>query len=68
MGQFHFFLLLLITLNLIFPQITASSFDHRYSVGDNVPLFANIVGPLNNPRLVICVFLISFTLICKNAM
>ncbi|MFS7908061.1 putative nonaspanin (TM9SF) [Helianthus anomalus] len=49
MGQFRFFLLLLITLNLNFPQITASSFDHRYSVGDNVPLFANIVGPLNNP-------------------
>ncbi|KAF5823277.1 putative nonaspanin (TM9SF) [Helianthus annuus] len=49
MGQFRFFLLLLITLNLIFPQITASSFDHRYSVGDNVPLCANIVGPLNNP-------------------
>ncbi|XP_076911675.1 transmembrane 9 superfamily member 5-like [Bidens hawaiensis] len=43
------FILLLVTLNLIFPQITASSFDHRYSVGDNVPLFANIVGPLNNP-------------------
>ncbi|KAI3826389.1 hypothetical protein L1987_00437 [Smallanthus sonchifolius] len=45
----RFFLLLLLTLNLVFPPITASSFDHRYSVGDNVPLFANIVGPLNNP-------------------
>ncbi|KAJ9558959.1 LOW QUALITY PROTEIN: hypothetical protein OSB04_013573, partial [Centaurea solstitialis] len=43
-------LLLSITLDLFFPQITASSFDHhRYNVGDNVPLFANIVGPLNNP-------------------
>ncbi|KAL8204778.1 hypothetical protein R6Q57_010401 [Mikania cordata] len=45
----RFFLLQLITLNLVFSPITASSFDHRYNVGDNVPLFANIVGPLNNP-------------------
>ncbi|KAI3780177.1 hypothetical protein L2E82_10148 [Cichorium intybus] len=28
----------------------SSSVDHRYNVGDVVPLFANIVGPLNNPN------------------
>ncbi|KAB1227197.1 putative phagocytic receptor 1b [Morella rubra] len=28
---------------------TASPYDHRYNVGDAVPLFANKVGPLNNP-------------------
>ncbi|KAI7727155.1 hypothetical protein M8C21_029990 [Ambrosia artemisiifolia] len=49
MDQVPFFLLILITLNLVSTPIIASSFDHRYSVGDNVPLFANIVGPLNNP-------------------
>lgn len=54
-----FFLLLLTTLDLFVSPITASSFDHRYNVGDTVPLFVNIVGPLNNPRLVIAVFKIS---------
>ncbi|KAL7617505.1 transmembrane 9 superfamily member 5 [Lactuca sativa] len=44
-----FFLLLLTTLDLFVSPITASSFDHRYNVGDTVPLFVNIVGPLNNP-------------------
>uniref|UniRef100_A0A251TRS8 Uncharacterized protein n=1 Tax=Helianthus annuus TaxID=4232 RepID=A0A251TRS8_HELAN len=52
MGQICFFLLLLIILNLIFPQNTTSSFDHRYSVGDNALLFSNIIGPLNNPGLI----------------
>lgn len=28
----------------------ASPEDHRYNVGDPVPLFANRVGPLHNPR------------------
>ncbi|KVI00070.1 Nonaspanin (TM9SF) [Cynara cardunculus var. scolymus] len=41
--------LLSIALDLLVSPITASSYDHRYNVGDNVPLFANIVGPLNNP-------------------
>ncbi|XP_057974782.1 transmembrane 9 superfamily member 5-like [Malania oleifera] len=32
-----------------FPWATLSSEDHRYNVGDDVPLFVNKVGPLNNP-------------------
>ncbi|KAH7561235.1 hypothetical protein ACOSQ2_016349 [Xanthoceras sorbifolium] len=28
---------------------TSSPYDHRYNVGDQVPLFVNKVGPLNNP-------------------
>ncbi|KAI3738612.1 hypothetical protein L2E82_28649 [Cichorium intybus] len=47
--RINFLLLLLATLDLFISPITASSFDHRYNVGDSVPLFANIVGPLNNP-------------------
>ncbi|XAR60135.1 hypothetical protein NMG60_11033387 [Bertholletia excelsa] len=31
------------------PSAAASENDHRYSVGDDVPLFVNKVGPLNNP-------------------
>ncbi|KAI3511901.1 hypothetical protein L1887_19061 [Cichorium endivia] len=47
--RIRFLLLLLTTLDLLISPITASSVDHRYNVGDTVPLFANIVGPLNNP-------------------
>lgn len=31
-------------------RAAASPEDHRYNVGDPVPLFANKVGPLRNPR------------------
>lgn len=34
------------------PFVKSSPSDHRYNVGDEVPLFVNKVGPLNNPRLV----------------
>ncbi|KAL4560782.1 hypothetical protein LXL04_032936 [Taraxacum kok-saghyz] len=44
-----FLLLLLTTLDVSVSPITASSIDHRYNVGDTVPLFASIIGPLNNP-------------------
>lgn len=30
-------------------QATSFSDNHRYNIGDHVPLFANKVGPLNNP-------------------
>ncbi|KAL2899448.1 Transmembrane 9 superfamily member 5 [Bienertia sinuspersici] len=35
----------------VFPLISPSNrpSDHHYNVGDQVPLFANKVGPLNNP-------------------
>ncbi|KAL7202262.1 hypothetical protein ACSBR1_033856 [Camellia fascicularis] len=46
-------LLLLVSLTslcLSLPSSTASpQTDHRYNVGDHVPLFVNKVGPLNNP-------------------
>lgn len=32
------------------PSATSSASDHSYNVGDNVPLFVNKIGPLNNPR------------------
>ncbi|KAI9195239.1 hypothetical protein LWI28_013085 [Acer negundo] len=28
---------------------STSPYDHRYNVGDHIPLFVNKVGPLNNP-------------------
>lgn len=31
------------------PSASASATDHRYNVGDRVPLFVNKVGPFNNP-------------------
>ncbi|XP_015872609.2 transmembrane 9 superfamily member 5 isoform X1 [Ziziphus jujuba] len=31
------------------PSATASAIDHRFNVGDHVPLFVNKVGPFNNP-------------------
>lgn len=31
------------------PSATSSASDHSYNVGDNVPLFVNKIGPLNNP-------------------
>nr|XP_043610594.1 transmembrane 9 superfamily member 5-like [Erigeron canadensis] len=45
----HMFLVVLTTLEILVSPIIASSFDHRYNVGDDVPLFVNIIGPLNNP-------------------
>lgn len=39
-----FQLLLMVALSLASPN------DHRYNIGDEVPLFVNKVGPLNNPR------------------
>ena len=43
-------LLFFITLGFSFRFVTPSADDHRYNVGDHVPLFVNKVGPLNNPR------------------
>ncbi|KAE8708045.1 Transmembrane 9 superfamily member 3 [Hibiscus syriacus] len=31
------------------PQVRSSSSDHRYKAGDDVPLYANKVGPYHNP-------------------
>ncbi|KAK0604006.1 hypothetical protein LWI29_011112 [Acer saccharum] len=28
---------------------SSSPYDHRYNVGDHIPLFVNKIGPLNNP-------------------
>lgn len=39
----------LVTLGFILWSAASSSDDHRYNVGDRVPLFANKVGPLSNP-------------------
>ncbi|KAJ7947991.1 Transmembrane 9 superfamily member [Quillaja saponaria] len=41
--------LVFLTLALSTRLSTASPADHRYNVGDQVPLFVNKVGPLNNP-------------------
>lgn len=41
-------LILLLLTNL--RSISSSLDNHRYNVGDHVPLFVNKVGPLNNPR------------------
>lgn len=41
--------LLLILLTVVVTA-TASPNDHRYNVGEEVPLYVNKVGPLNNPR------------------
>ncbi|XP_019164119.1 PREDICTED: transmembrane 9 superfamily member 5-like isoform X2 [Ipomoea nil] len=40
---------LLLMLLTVVVTATASPNDHRYNVGDEVPLFVNKVGPLNNP-------------------
>ncbi|KAF7823233.1 transmembrane 9 superfamily member 5 [Senna tora] len=42
-------LLLCAIVTLSLPPVSASAADHRYNVGDRVPLFVNKVGPLNNP-------------------
>ncbi|KAF6165948.1 hypothetical protein GIB67_012845 [Kingdonia uniflora] len=42
------FIIVLALVISVRPVVTSSA-DHRYSVGDNVPLYANKVGPLNNP-------------------
>ncbi|KAL5537708.1 hypothetical protein UlMin_046224 [Ulmus minor] len=43
------YVLLLFTFAFLAPSTTASANDHRYNVGDHVPLFVNKVGPLHNP-------------------
>lgn len=47
-----------VVLLLVFAAIGARSdgSDHRYKVGDPVPLYANKVGPFHNPRSVISNF------------
>ncbi|GKU93832.1 hypothetical protein SLEP1_g7395 [Rubroshorea leprosula] len=40
---------LILVLSASLRSATASPDDHRYNVGDHVPLFVNRVGPLNNP-------------------
>ncbi|PON52598.1 Nonaspanin [Trema orientale] len=42
-------LFLVMTTILIAHSASATTKDHRYNVGDHVPLFVNKVGPLNNP-------------------
>ncbi|CAK9171335.1 unnamed protein product [Ilex paraguariensis] len=45
----HFLLLVVTYLAILLPSVSASPSDHRYNVGDDVPLFVNKVGSLNNP-------------------
>ncbi|XP_059627619.1 transmembrane 9 superfamily member 5 [Cornus florida] len=47
--EINLILVLLTTLGFSVSCTTASASDHRYNVGDRVPLFVNKVGPLNNP-------------------
>ncbi|EXB38443.1 Putative phagocytic receptor 1b [Morus notabilis] len=50
--KMNFLLLLVLLTTLVLfsaPSASASASDHRYNVGDHVPLFVNKVGPLNNP-------------------
>ncbi|CAM8913434.1 unnamed protein product [Rhodiola kirilowii] len=42
-------LLLLILLGFWIIKVRSSSGEHRYNVGDQVPLFVNKVGPFSNP-------------------
>ncbi|XP_052178171.1 transmembrane 9 superfamily member 5 [Diospyros lotus] len=44
-----FWVLVAAALSSVPPSAAASRNDHRYNVGDRVPLFVNKVGPLNNP-------------------
>ncbi|KAF3439443.1 hypothetical protein FNV43_RR17721 [Rhamnella rubrinervis] len=48
----HINLLLLVLLNALdfsAPSAAASANDHRFNVGEYVPIFVNKVGPFNNP-------------------
>lgn len=36
-------------------EVAASASDHKYKEKDKVPLYANKIGPFNNPRLVLYV-------------
>lgn len=36
-----------------FDSVSSDASDHRYKEGDQVPLYANKVGPFHNPRFVV---------------
>lgn len=48
MGRLNADLLLILLLSCVL-SAGADGLDHRYKEGDHVPLYANKVGPLNNP-------------------
>ncbi|KAH7427629.1 hypothetical protein KP509_10G052300 [Ceratopteris richardii] len=45
----YYFLFLFLPAFLLPNTASASASDHRYSVGDSVPLYANKIGPFQNP-------------------
>jgi len=43
---------------LVDARVLLSARNHRFKEGENVPLFANKVGPFHNPRYAIVVLLL----------
>lgn len=49
MGESVEILVLAVLLICFGREVKSDAFNHRYKAGDQVPFYANIVGPFHNP-------------------